>query len=423
MIYKAPRGTNDILGSDIQFLYNIYEKSREIFSLFAFEEIITPAFEDSGLFVRSLGEASDIVTKQMLNIKTSQRPLTLRPEGTASIIRAYLEHHLDRKEGFKKIFYIGPMFRGERPQKGRLRQFTHIGAEAIGSYSPALDAEIIVLMTRLLNSFGVCDYVLNLNSVGCAKDKEKLKAILNKKLQSKASRLCKDCQARLKKNILRILDCKKETCKQIVSEITLDSDFRCSDCARHFKMVKGFLNQLKVKFNEVATLVRGLDYYTGTVFEVTNSNLGSQDALGAGGRYDNLVAQLGGSDMGAVGFALGFERIALCLNSQAKTSPGVGKRGPDVFLALTKETFLPAGLSLLNDLRAAGISADIDYCNKSLKAQMRRANNIKARIVLMLGEEEIKTNKITLKDMETGSQNTYPKDEVISKLGELLKKD
>ncbi len=422
MIYKAPRGTSDILDLDIQLWRKIFEKSRKIFSLFGFSEMITPIFEDSGLFVRSLGDGSDIVSKQMLEIKTKERPLILRPEGTASIIRAYLEHRLDKKEGFKKISYIGPMFRGERPQKGRLRQFTHIGAEAIGSYSPALDAEVILLMTKLLNSFGLNDYVINLNSVGCTKDKDKLKSILKQELGSKSSKLCPNCQKRLKENTLRILDCKKDSCKEIVSQIVLKEDFRCLNCARHFKLVKDYLDQFKIAYKEILTLVRGLDYYTGTVFEVTNSSLGSQDALAAGGRYDKLVAQLGGPDIGAVGFALGLERIVLVLDSQGKTHFEEEDRGLDVFVVITQEEFLAKGLAILNDLRAAGISADIDYCSRSLKAQMRRANNKKAKIVLMLGEEEVGAHNVSLKDMLTGEQQAYPENKAIAKLGELLKR-
>ncbi|MEW6008361.1 MAG: histidine--tRNA ligase [Candidatus Omnitrophota bacterium] len=421
MVYKAPRGTSDILGTEVCLWNKIFQTSREIFKLFGFTEIITPIFEDSRLFIRSLGDTSEIVTKQMLNIQTKEKSLTLRPEGTASIIRAYLEHHLDKGRGFTKLFYIGPMFRGERPQKGRLRQFNHIGAEAIGSYSPALDAEMLVLITRLLEGFGISGYEINLNSVGCQKDKEKLKGILKKELENKKSGLCEDCRSRLKKNVLRILDCKNEACRDLVQNLDFQLQFRCSSCSSHFEQVKEHLSRQDIKFKELPYLVRGLDYYTGTVFEINHAGLGSQDALGAGGRYDNLVKELGGPDLGAVGFALGVERLIIALESQARDTHPVKQDTIDVFVVVTKDEFLSEGLLTLAKLRNNKICADIDYTNRSLKAQMRRANNENAHIVAILGEDEVKADKVSLKDMQTGKQETYPSEQLIDKVKELLK--
>lgn len=419
MNYKAPRGTSDILGPEVELQLGLFQKSREIFKLFAYKEIATPLFEDSRLFVRSLGDTSDIVTKQMLNIEGKDNPLTLRPEGTASVIRAYLEHNLD-KEGFQKLFYIGPMFRGERPQKGRLRQFTHIGAEAIGSSNPAIDAEVLILVTRLLKIFGLDGYTINLNSVGCQKDKEKLKSLLKKELGNNLAGLCSDCQVRLNKNVLRILDCKNDACRKIIGSIDFHNSFRCPDCDRHFENLKKFLSSQKIAYNELPFLVRGLDYYTGTVFEITHPGLGSQDALGAGGRYDNLVKELGGPETGAIGFALGVERLMIALKARQEEAKDT-KAGPDVFVVITKEEFFDLGLSILTQIRDSGTSCEIDYTNRSLKAQMRLANNSFARLVVMIGDDEVKAKSVSLKDMRSGAQEACPLDHVTAKIKELLK--
>lgn len=421
MNYKAPRGTSDILEPEIRLQLSIFNKSREIFNLFSYKEIVTPVFEDSRLFSRSLGDTSDIVTKQMLNIAAKDNSLTLRPEGTACVIRAYLEHNLD-KEGFQKLFYIGPMFRGERPQKGRLRQFTHIGAEAIGSSSPALDVEVILLVTRMLKKIGLENYTVNLNSVGCHKDKEKLKAILKKELGAKTADLCSDCKVRLTKNVLRVLDCKNEDCIKIVKGIDLSAAFRCPDCSGHFERVKQMLGGQKIKYRELPFLVRGLDYYTGTVFEITHPGLGSQDAIGAGGRYDNLVEELGGPQAGAIGFALGVERLIIALNSEQKGVETLKAVNPDVFVVITKDEFLELGLTILTKIRDAGISADIDYTNRSLKAQMRLANSLGARFVIMIGDDEVSNKSVSLKDMQTGGQVSYAIERAIELIKENLKK-
>lgn len=419
MNYKAPRGTSDILGPEVELQLALSQKARETFKLFAYKEIVTPIFEDSRLFVRSLGDTSDIVTKQMLNLEGKDNPLTLRPEGTACVIRAYLEHNLD-KEGFQKLFYIGPMFRGERPQKGRLRQFSHIGAEAIGSASPALDAEVLILVTRLLKVIGLDDYTINLNSVGCQKDKEKLKALLRNKLGEKKSGLCSDCQVRLDKNVLRILDCKNDACKKITGSIDFHNSFRCPNCEKHFEDLKKFLSSQRIAYKELPFLVRGLDYYTGTVFEITHPGLGSQDALAAGGRYDNLVKELGGPEVGAIGFALGVERLIIALKGQQEDIKDT-KAGPDVFVVITKEEFFDLGLSILTQIRDSGISSEIDYTSRSLKAQMRLANSSGARLVAMIGDDEAKEKSVSLKDMQTGSQEVCSMANMVIRIKELLK--
>ena len=414
MKFSTPRGTKDILPAEIAQWNKIENTCRDLFKIFGYREIRTPIFEETALFSRSLGSTSDIVQKQLLNVATKKdRGYSLRPEATAVIVRAYLEHHLDKEESFVKLFYIGPMFRGERPQKGRLRQFHHIGVEAIGLTSPYLDAEIISLATQILDKLGLNGYQLKINSLGCAKDKEHFSNLLRDSLKAKVKNLCEDCRERFKKNIFRVLDCKQEGCRAVVSGLKLDGKYLCPDCQRYFIAVQENLKLLKVPFNINFTMVRGLDYYTQTIFEISHPDLGSQDALGAGGRYDNLVKELGGPSVGAIGFAFGFERLILVWGE--KNPPMLP--GPDLFIAnLGKEAQEKAFL-LLGDLRRTGISCEMDYSHSSLKSQMRQANDKKAKLVIILGEDEIKNQEVTLRDMSTGIQEKIK----IKEIAEILK--
>ncbi|MDP3143423.1 MAG: histidine--tRNA ligase, partial [Candidatus Omnitrophota bacterium] len=329
MKFTTPRGTKDILPSEVVIWNKIEQISRDLFNIFGYREIRTPIFEETSLFIRSLGNTSDIVQKQMLNVAAEkEKGYSLRPEATAAIVRAYLEHNLDKSEGFVKLFYVGPMFRGERPQKGRLRQFHHIGVEALGLTSPLLDAEIISLAVSLLNRLGISDYKLKINSLGCLKDKEGFGKLLRDFLKGKFGDLCPDCRERFKKNIFRVLDCKQESCKKVISELKLTGKYLCPDCQDYFNQVQYNLKLLNISFEVMPTLVRGLDYYTHTVFEISHPNLGSQDAIGAGGRYDNLVKELGGEVKGAMGFAFGFERLIMAMGEQKYEISG-----PDIFVA------------------------------------------------------------------------------------------
>jgi len=339
------------------------------------------------------------VQKQMFVIHNQQDTYALRPEATASVVRAYLENNLDKKNGFMKLFYIGPMFRLERPQKGRLRQFHHVGCEVIGSSCPAVDVELIALAEALLKSYGISGYKIILNSLGCLKDKSGLVNILSQGLKDKLTELCDECKNRYGKNVLRILDCKNESCRKVVKKLELAGKHLCSDCSQHFKEVRKGLDGLGIAYEVSMQLVRGLDYYTRTVFEITHPDLGAQDALGAGGRYDNLVSELGGPDMGAMGFAFGMERLFIAGggNSRAQEEKLVYlvSLGPEAKQTVSK---------LLSDIRALGIRADTDYENRSLKSSMRRANDINAHLVLIIGEDEIKKGVVTLKNMSDGKQ-------------------
>jgi histidyl-tRNA synthetase len=398
-MYKRVAGTKDILPEEAFFWQNIEQISRTIFSLYNYKEIRLPLIEEASLFNRTLGASSEIVQKQMFLIENKEETYALRPEGTASIVRAYIENNLDKAASFVKLYYLGPMFRLERPQKGRLRQFHHIGCEAIGSQDAHMDVEIISLADHLLKSFSITDYTIKLNSLGCKKDKKELSALLQKGLKEKLRNLCEDCQNRFKTNILRILDCKNVTCQEAVKGLDIKDSHLCLDCRQHFKLVKQGLDTLKIDYTITPYLVRGLDYYTRTVFEITHKDLGAQDALGAGGRYDNLVKELGGPDVGAMGFAFGIERLLLV------RSPELGVRSKRlVYLITLGDEAKMRGLEVLEFLRKNNVASDTDYESKSLKGAMRRANDLNAKAVLIVGEDELKKGVVTLKDMTSGEQ-------------------
>ena len=411
-MFNRVSGTKDILPGQVGQWQDIEAASRKIFSTHNYQEIRPPLIEEAALFNRSLGEGTEIVQKQMFVIKREEDLYALRPEGTASVVRAYIENNLDKTNGFVKFYYMGPMFRAERPQKGRLRQFHHIGVEAIGSVEPEIDIEVISLADSLLKAYFVEGYEILVNSLGCVNDKKNLALFLRDKLKDKINRFCPDCQSRFEKNVFRILDCKNDSCQDIVNEINLGTAHLCPDCSGHFEKVKAGLDLLGVNYRVSPKLVRGLDYYTRTVFEFKHSRLGpQQDALGAGGRYDGLVKELGGPEMGAVGFAFGVERLLLVSSCKFQVS---GEKL--VYLISLGDTAKFESLKLLRDLRAAGISAETDYENKSLKASMRKANDLGARFVLILGDDELKENAVMLKDMSAQKQEKVALPEIISRL-------
>lgn len=411
-MFKKVTGTKDILPQEVSAWQILEEAARTIFSLYNYQEIRTPILEEEKLFNRSLGESTEIIQKQMFLIRNDSQLYALRPEGTAAIVRAYLENNLDKIQGLAKFYYTGPMFRKERPQKGRLREFHHLGCEVIGSNDYAIDIEIISLANDLLTNFGIKNYKIKVNSLGCLKDKDALTKILHEGLKNKLTKLCPDCQRRLKQNTLRILDCKEEKCKEAVSGLKMSGDHLCQECQNHFNAVKSGLDSLKIKYEIADHLVRGLDYYTKTVFEISHPDLGSQDALGAGGRYDNLVKELGGPDLGAIGFAFGIER--LLLTKAALKDQEANKN--TVYLINLGEKAKKYGIQLLNLLRRAGISCDTDYENKSLKGAMRKANDIHAKAVLILGDNELEKNTVTFKDMVSGNQEEVQIAELIKKI-------
>lgn len=398
-MYKRVSGTKDILPEEAYIWQAIEETSRNIFSLYNFKEIRLPLIEDAALFNRSLGESAEIVKKQMFIIHNKEESYALRPEGTASIVRSYIENNLDKNANFTKLYYLGPMFRLERPQKGRLRQFNHIGCEVIGSYDATLDVEIISLADILLKRLSINGHTIKINSLGCLKDKVSFTDSLRKSLTEKYRGLCQDCQERLKNNPLRILDCKKDECKEIVRNLGLKDSCLCEECGAHFNRVKKGLDNLGVKYEVDPNLVRGLDYYTQTVFEITHQGLGSQDAIGAGGRYNNLVHELGGAEAGAIGFALGVERLLLVTGIKAEVNDK-----NLVYLVTLGDKARDEGVKIIYSLREAGIPADMDYEGRSIKGAMRKACDLKAGFALIIGDNEIEKGVVTLKNMLSGEQ-------------------
>jgi len=413
--FSVPRGTADILPSSISYWQGVEQKARQILETYRFMEIRTPIFEETALFTRSLGQTSDVVQKQMLTLSSQKEDsFSLRPEGTASIARAYIENDIDKKQKLAKFYYIGPMFRGERPQKGRLRQFHHIGVEAIGVSQPLLDAEIISLSVRLLSEFGIKGFKLKINSLGSLEDKKNLSILLRDDLKKNLSALCEDCQNRFERNVFRILDCKNENCKKVVHGLHIKDSHLSEESRKYFENVREALDLLKISYEVNPLLVRGLDYYTHTVFELSHESLGSQDALGAGGRYDHLMEELGGPNVGAVGFALGVERILL---AKPGTESPV-ESSLDVFVVTRGEEAVKKAFVLLNTIRSHSIMADMSYePDSSFKSQMRLADKLKSKYVLLLGEDELKENVVTVKDMKSGEQQKVS----FEKIGEVIK--
>ncbi len=402
------RGTSDFKPSETLFFQEINQQSRNICKKFGYEEISLPILEERELFSKGVGEVTDIVERQMFKIEG--KDIVLRPEGTAQVIRYYLQNSLYKQNDFYKFFYLGPMFRGERPQKGRLRQFHHIGVEAIGSDSIYIDAEIICLCFEILDKIGVTEKELKINTLGCASDKEKFSVTLKQALIDRKDELCQDCEKRLEKNPLRVIDCKNKQCQKVVNSLNLEMDHLCPDCKNRFNDLMSLLKDMNIDYTYSPHLVRGLDYYTNTVFEITSNKLGSQDAIGAGGRYNNLMKSLGGPEIPATGFALGLERILLILSDIQRA------KKLDCFVAVMDKENAKLGFSILRDIRNAGFSADFDYKNKSLKGQLRVAQKKGAKFVVILGEEEYKNNSLVLKNMENSTQEIIKYNELIEEL-------
>jgi histidyl-tRNA synthetase len=398
---KALRGMSDILPDEAGIWQFVENSAKVLLRQYGYEEIRTPILEEAALFTRSIGEESDIVQKQMYSFKDrGEREVALRPEGTASVVRAYLEHNLDKLSTVNKLYYLGPMFRNERPQAGRSRQFYQIGAEAFGSSSPLMDSEIICMMIKILESAGLLEAELKINSLGCDKDKKAFENSLKKALSGQLNCLCADCARRYEKNILRLFDCKNESCKQIFRTMPKIFDSLCRECKSDFDEIKNMLDNVGIKYTIAPFLVRGLDYYTGVVFEVTHKNLGSQDAVAAGGRYDNLVEELGGSKTPACGFAIGLERLIMAASGKI----GVKEDKAELFLIGLGQAAQKAAFKILTALRNKGVACQMGIDEKSLKSQMRFADKINAKRVLIIGEAELKTGMAVLRDMQNKTQ-------------------
>jgi len=415
LFIKVPKGTQDILPEDILKWYYIEDMIKEILSKYGYKEIRTPFFEYTDLFVRGIGESTDIVTKEMFTFPDRKgRSLTLRPEGTAPVVRAYLENSMGRISKVIKLFYLGPMFRCEKPQAGRFRQFNQFGIEIIGTKSPAADAEVILTALDVYKTLGLKNLEILINSVGCKKCRANYIQKLKKYLKNKKDFLCSECKERYAKNPLRVLDCKKDSCKRIIEEAPVIIDNLCQECELHFAEVKSYLNDQKIIFHEDPRLVRGLDYYTKTAFEIISGELGAQNAIAGGGRYDDLVEELGGKPTPAVGFAAGIERMIIAIDQQKVEWPI--KKGLDIFVVKINEKNQNRAFGLLQKIRNAGLSADMDYSEGSLKSQMRIANKIGARFTVIVGEEELSKNMVILRNMQTKEQKEVKIDNIINEL-------
>jgi len=412
LVMKGIRGFKDILPGEVEKWQFVEEQARRVFGLFGFSEFRIPILERTELFARSIGETTDIVGKEMYTFSDRDGDsLTLRPEATASIVRAYLEHGLHVREPVGKYYFIGPMFRHEKPQKGRYRQFHQIDAEILGVQEAWADAEILVMLMRYLESLGIEKLNLQLNSLGCPKCRISYKQEIQGFLKSKRESLCEDCQRRLLTNPLRIFDCKKEECQAALGGAPVVLDYLCSDCRSHFERVESLLHDLHIFFSINPRMVRGLDYYTRTAFEVVAGGLGSQNAVTGGGRYDGLAEEIGGPSIPGIGFAIGVERLVSLLKERKSFL-----RHPQIFLATLGESAQRKGFALAQELRDAGIWVELDYEGKSLKGQMRKADRIRSAYVIILGEEELEKKRVILRNMATKDQEELPLDEIITRV-------
>lgn len=395
MKITSVKGFHDILPEESAQRARIEEITREIFATYGYGEIRIPLLERTELFRRGIGETTDIVEKEMYTFADrDDTSLSLRPEGTASVVRAFVQHAMHQQAGFAKLFYIGPMFRRERPQKGRLRQFWQIGVEAIGRDDPGIDAEVILLMYDLLAAIGVRAPRIGLNSLGCAECRPAYVETLAAFGRQHAESLCENCRSRLDRNPLRLLDCKVESCGAAMAEAPLMVDHLCAACADHFGRVRTALDSEKVPYELQPRMVRGLDYYCRTAFEATAEGLGSQNAVGGGGRYDKLVKAFGGPDAPGVGFALGVERLVLSLRE-----PFVVPSAPEIFLAPIGAGSEIGAIRMAHALRGDGLRVEVGSGDKSLKSQMRLADKLGASHVLIVGEEELAAGALTVRDM------------------------
>ncbi len=408
-IIKVLKGTKDILPQDIDMWHFVEKKADEVFSKYGFREIRTPVIEVTELFSRGVGDTTDIVNKEMYTFEKSERSITLRPENTAGVVRSYIENNMSRQSAPVKLWYHGPMFRYERPQAGRQRQFHQVGVEMFGIKEPTADAEVILAAVNFLKALGLNDLDVEINSLGCPKCREEFKTKLKEVLKPYLDELCEDCKNRYEKNPLRLLDCKVESCKKIfekpeIQEI-INSDFICDECQEHYTELKLYLHKMGVEFTENKLLVRGLDYYNRTVFEIKSNNLGSQNAVAGGGRYDSLVEQLGGNPTPAIGFAMGMERLISLLP----------QKEPKKLHAYIVSNYATDAFLLAEEMRHYGLNVEFDLTNKKFTKQLEKASKV-AKYALILGEDELLKHQVSIKNLESGKQITVDRADCLKML-------
>ncbi len=399
--FTAIKGFRDVLPKEVGYWQFIEARARRLFSLFGFHEIKTPIIEKTELFSRSIGQETDIVSKEMYSLKDSKgRSLSLRPEATATVVRSYVQNRLYEKNPIQKLFSMGPMFRHERPQKGRLRQFHQINVELFGDAGPASDADLIILAMELFRILGLKDLTLNINTLGCPACRPHFKELLHHYLEDKAEALCSDCRRRAETNPLRVFDCKVPGCKEVMADAPSIVESVCEECLEHFDSLQAYLKESNISFVLNHQLVRGLDYYSRTTFEIQTTELGAQNAVAGGGRYDDLVEQLGGPSHPAIGFAVGMERVVALL----KELQPPDLDAPVLFIAALGEKAQKRAFGWVQELRREGISTEMDYATRGLKAQMKQADRIGARQVLIVGDDELESGRAILRNMTSREQ-------------------
>ena len=402
----AVKGFKDILPAEAYHWQQVEMLVRSVFADFGFQEIHVPILEKTELFTKGIGDTTDIVEKEMYTFHDrGEDSLTLRPEATSSVLRAYIEHGMFNQNSVTKLFSIGPMFRRERPQKGRYRQFHQINVEALGSEAPQTDAELILMLVHLFKKAGLENLSLDINSLGCPECRSVFRQKVIEFLQDTQDSLCLDCQRRLVNNPLRVFDCKNDDCRRLIQDAPSILDFICEDCRHHFSQVKACLDMFALPYNLNTRMVRGLDYYTRTTFEITIPHMGSQNAVVGGGRYDGLIRDLGGPDIPGIGFAIGFERLMALLHDRQETPPP-----PVLFIAALGSEAQTVAFKLCNQLRLEGICVEMDYTGKSLKSQMKKADKSGSLYTLILGEREIQAGTGELRDMGSSKQWTVSLD-------------
>jgi histidyl-tRNA synthetase len=416
---NAPRGTNDILPPESAKWNYIESKAKYIFDLYNYDEIRTPIFEYTELFQRGIGEATDIVEKEMYTFEDkSGRSLTLRPEGTASVVRSFLENKIYGQAQPTKYFYIGPMFRYERPQAGRYRQFYQLGVEVFGTQDPMVDAEVIAVGMGYMDILGLKDLQLYINSIGCPDCRPQYLEILTDYLNENKEDLCDDCKNRIDKNPLRVLDCKNDSCQGVIKNAPKIIDYLCEECEVHFNSLQKNLKSINIDYELDPTLVRGLDYYTKTAFEVKYEGLGAQDTIFGGGRYDKLADEIGSKDIPGIGFALGIERLLLTLDKQDIDIPI--DKSIDIYLTTIGPKAKNASFELLEKFRKKGIKAEIDYQDRSVGGQMKSADRMNATYTVIIGENELESGKATVRNMTNGEEQEIKLQSIVESIEKLI---
>lgn len=416
------QGTEDRLPWQWGHWRRLYATARCMFERYGYGKVRTPVIEDARLFEKGTGETTDIVQKEMYTIPAGDgQSIALRPEGTPAVVRAYLQESLHKTDAFQKFYYIGPMFRHEKPQKGRLRQFHHLGVEAVGSGSPLLDAETIALADDIFREAGLSRFTTYVNSIGCADCRPAFRAELKERLRERIGELCEDCHDRVHRNVLRVYDCKEEGCRQVVADLPAVTDYLCDACHEHYDQVLAALEKAEVEYSEDPHLVRGLDYYTRTVYEIKHPGLGARDTICGGGRYDNLVELLGGPELPCVGFGIGAEPTTLAMEDELGEPQSTAPR-PDVYVVCFEDEARRECFAITQELRRAGIAAETDYEDRSAKSQMRVANRLDAPLCFLMGGRELEAGEVLIKEMAGGDQWRAPRERAAEEVKKALER-